>query len=176
MVCRVRAIYSSVAVEGIEPNVRSRLTTGLIALPPRCVIAPPGAPRRDREKIFCARVWKPQKALAVSFTGKMPFPRRTTRVSGSCWSRTNLFACRASTVERKECSRWSRTITRAVPSVPELTAAKFFRVRVEKPRIDFRLSLDEKCRTRGARPVGVERTGLEPVIFACRASTVGRET
>ncbi len=25
------------------------------------------------------------------------------------------------------------------------------------------------------RPMGVERTGLEPVIFACRASTVGRE-
>ena len=57
---RSKSIYfcvASVAVEGIGPNVRSRLTTGPVAFPAPQVIASPEAPRCVAErKFFCARV------------------------------------------------------------------------------------------------------------------------
>lgn len=93
----------------------------------------------------------------------MPFQRRTTRLVDRAGFEPTLFACRASFVERREpgaargaaenCSRPSREAT-----------------------MTFVFFLIGKVPHLQQRPVGVERTGLEPVIFACRASTVGRET
>jgi hypothetical protein len=69
---------SAVAVEGLEPIVRSRLTNGPEAGLAQPVVASPEAPRRAREKLSHVRVEKPR--VGISLEGKLPPWHRPVRV------------------------------------------------------------------------------------------------
>ena len=96
----------SVAVEGIEPSVRSRLTTGLIALPPRCVIASPEAPRK-----FSASECRSREGLSPFLSREVPY-RRPPPGCQVGWSRTNLLMrVGLLRLDARSSSRRNRTVT-----------------------------------------------------------------
>ena len=88
-------------MEGIGPNVRSRLTNGLVADVARLVIASPEAPREQREENLVALECGSRAGFTPFLIKDVAVGVAPLVVGAVGVEPTGLVACGASTVERR---------------------------------------------------------------------------